>query len=491
METNDDEGVPMSKGTTLIKSAEWVVGWDANREGHVYLRDADVAFRGNQITHVGPASGIEAEHVVDGRGLMVMPGVVSIHAHPGLEPMGKGFFEDVATKHLWMSRLYEYIFLLWPDEESCLAATQVGLCELLKSGCTTVADLAFMWPGWFDTMVASGMRAYLCPMVRSGRWYTPDGRAVLYEWDEAESERQFDAGLEIIDAAEGHASGRLKGMLGPAQVDTCTADFFHKCRDAAERRNLQLHTHVSQGVVEFLEMVRRHGKTPIEWMHDIGVLGPNTIVGHAIFVDQHPWVNFHSRRDLDILAETGTTVAHCPRVFAQRGVLLHSFGAYRAAGINVAIGTDTYPLNMVEEMRLAGILSKVASGHVDLLRTEHVFEAATVGAARALHRDDIGRLAPGAKADIVLVDLAHPSIRPVRDPIKSLIYSGSADAVRDVYVDGRLVVSNGNVLTIDYADALDRLQVAQERALKGVPEHDWANRTADQIAPYAFPLAPS
>ena len=102
--------------------------------------------------------------------------------------------------------------------------------------------------------------------------------------------------------------------------------------------------------------------------------------------------------------------------------------------INAALGTDGYPHDMIEEMRIAGLVSKVASGHVDLLRTEHVFETATLGAARSLGREDLGRLHSGAKADIVLIDLAHPSMRPVRDPLRSLIYSGVAAAVRDVYV---------------------------------------------------------
>jgi len=120
---------------------------------------------------------------------------------------------------------------------------------------------------------------------------------------------------------------------------------------------------------------------------------------------------------------------------------------------------------------------------------ERRYESATIGAARAVHRDDLGRLCPGAKADVVLVDLGHPTMRPVRDPIKSLVYTGSADAVRDVYVDGELVVAGGKVLTIDYEDALSRLQEAQDRALKNVPKYDWARRTADDIAPMSFPMA--
>jgi cytosine/adenosine deaminase-related metal-dependent hydrolase len=139
-------------------------------------------------------------------------------------------------------------------------------------------------------------------------------------------------------------------------------------------------------------------------------------------------------------------------------------------------------------MRIAGLMSKVASGHVDLLKTQDVFEVATLGAARALGRDDLGRISVGAKADIALVDLRHPSMRPVRDPLKCLIYSGTAAAVRDVYVNGQLVVKDRKVLTIDQDDALDRLQEGQNRALTRVPKMDWAHRSADEISPFCLPM---
>ena len=163
--------------------------------------------------------------------------------------------------------------------------------------------------------------------------------------------------------------------------------------------------------------------------------------------------------------------------------MLRSHGSYRAAGVNIALGTDGYPHDMIEEMRISGLISKVASGHVDMLRAEHVFEAATLGGARALGRSDLGCLSVGAKADIVLVDLAHPSMRPVRDPLRSLVYSGVASAVRDVYVSGDLVVKGGEVLTIDEDAALEQLQAGQSRAMGRVKDLDWARREAEEISP--------
>ena len=478
-------------GTTLIRNADWIVAYDRRRDAHAYLRNADVAFRNDTIVHVGKNYDGEAAQIIDGKGIMVLPGTLDIHLHAYMEMHGKGFFEDLASKHMWMTQLFEYTWVLQEDKESATAATQASACDLLKSGCTTMAELycsGLPFDGWVDMLGETGIRTYVCPMVQSGHWYTPNGKDHLYTWYEEKGFENLDRALELIDAAAEHPSGRLHGMVGPAQADTCTVEMFHRCKDAAETRGVPLQTHAAQSVMEHREMIRRHRKTPIEWLDEIGVLGPNTLLGHAINIDQHPWINHHERRDLERLAESGTTVVHCARAFAQWGDMMRSLGGYRAAGVNMALGTDCYPHDMVEEMRIAGLMSKVASGHVDLLPTDAVFETATLGAARALGRDDLGRIATGAKADIALVDLGHPSMRPVRDPLKCLIYSGTAAAVRDVFVNGEHIVKDRTVLTLDQHDVLDRLQEGQNRSLERVPELDWAHRSADEISPFCLPI---
>ena len=475
--------------TTVIRNADWMVAYDDKAGGHRYLRDGDVAFAGDKIASVGGTYAGEAGTIIDGRGLLVMPGLLDLHLHAYMEMHGKGFFEDLASKHMWMTQLFEYTWVLQEDEESAIAATQASVCDLLRSGCTTMAELycsGLPFDGWIDMLAATGIRTYVCPMVQSGHWYTPNGKDHVYSWYEQKGIQNLARALELIDEAIAHPSGRLHGMVGAAQVDTCTEELFHKCRQAAQDRHIPLQTHAAQSVMEFREMVRRHRKTPIEWLHDIGVLGPDTLLGHAINIDRHPWVNYHEQKDLERLASTGTTVVHCPRAFAQWGDMMRSLGGYRAAGVNMALGTDCYPHDMIEEMRIAGLMSKVASGHVDLLRTENVFEIATLGAAKALGRSDLGRISVGAKADIVLVDLRHPSLRPVHDPLRSLVYSGVAGAVRDVYVNGQQVVKDRKVLTMDQDDVLDRLEAGQKRALGRVPTVDWAHRTWDQISPLSL-----
>jgi cytosine/adenosine deaminase-related metal-dependent hydrolase len=152
----------------------------------------------------------------------------------------------------------------------------------------------------------------------------------------------------------------------------------------------------------------------------------------------------------------------------------------------MGIGTDTYPHNMLEELRAAAILSRVVSRDAYDLRTSDVFDAATVGGAALLGREDIGRLAPGAKADLVLVDVEHAAMKPVRDPLRSLIYVAAERAVRDVFVDGRRVVEDGRALAFDLADALGRLQDAQRRAEERFRGLDYADRRHDEASPLTY-----
>jgi 5-methylthioadenosine/S-adenosylhomocysteine deaminase len=477
----------MNKAPTIIRNASWIVAWDASAETHVYRRDADLAFTGDTITAIGAVPPHPEAVEIDGQGCLVMPGLIDLHAHPSSEPMLKGLTDEVGSRQLFMSSLYEYLPLFAADEEGKRAANEVALCELLQSGVTTLCDLSVGPEDWLDTLGSSGIRAYVAPMYRSGRWYTTNGREVRYEWDEATGQAGFERALQTIGRASQHPSGRLSGMLCPAQVDTCSEALLRDSAAAARERRLPLQIHAAQSVVEFHEIMRRHGQTPIEWLETLSLLGPNAIIGHAIFLDHHSWLHWPTRSDLARLAATGTNVAHCPTVFSRRGITLEHFGAYRAAGVNLGIGTDTFPHNLIEEMRAAAIFTRIAAENAHAVTTADIFTAATIGGAAALGRDDLGRLSPGAKADFVVVDAEHPAMRPLYDPIRSLVYSAAERAVRHVFVDGRQVVKDGKALAFDYADAVTRLEEAQRRAIERVPRLDWGKRSAVEIMPPTFP----
>lgn len=473
---------------TLVRKASWLVAWDEAAGRHVYLRDADLAFEGNRIVHVGPGFSGEAGRVVEGSGRLVMPGLVNIHSHPLSEPLNKGWTDEVGSQALGMSSLYEFMPIYRPDLEGTRACTRTALAELLLSGVTTLVDLSVGYDGWIDILAESGIRPVVAPMYRSARWYTPNGTTVEYEWDEAAGRKAMEEALGLVDRALAHPSGRFGAMVAPSQIDTCSPELIRASMAAARERGLTMQIHAAQSVVEFNELMRRHGTTAVQWLDGLGVLGPDTILGHGIFLDHYGMPHGPRTDDLGRLVATGTAVAHCPNVFQRRGISLRTLGRYLREGVRVGLGTDTYPHNMLEEMRAALYVSRVISGNPFDLRTSDVFDAATVGGAAILKRDDIGRLAVGARADLVMVDLDVPSMKPMRDPLKSLIYAAADRAVRDVFVDGTQVVRDGRCLTIDLEEAAEAVHQAHLRAREKVPMLHWGEKDHWEVVPPVYEI---
>jgi len=476
--------------TVCIRNADWVVAWDEAGQRHAYLQGGDVAFTDNAIAFVGKRYQGAADETVDGRGLLVMPGLIDVHAHPGHEASYRGIREEHGVPELFMTGLFERSCAYSLDDEGKLACVEAACCELLLSGVTTLVDISAIYPGWVDLIAKSGIRGVLAPSYASSRWVVRRPHLLEYEWNEAAGRRGFEEALKLCDQLAKHPSGRLSGLVSPAQIDTCTEDLLRDSVAAARERGLPFTVHCAQAVGEFNEMVRRHGITPVQWAHQLGLTGPGTIFGHGIFVDEHSWLRWWSRKDIAIMAETGTSIAHSPTPFARYGQTLQDFGKYRRAGVNIGMGTDTVPQNMLEEMRWATVLARISAEDIRSTEMAEVFHAATVGGARGLMRDDLGRLRPGAKADLVLVDLKNPWMMPVRDPLRSLIFHAADRAVKDVYVDGRQVVQNGRVLALDRAGALERLAEGQRRMEKDVPKHDPMGRRSEQITPLSLSVLP-
>ncbi len=474
--------------TTAIKNADWTIAWNEEKGRHEYLRDGDVAFTGDRLDFVGRGYSGRADREISGRSRMVMPGLVNIHSHPASEPFNRGLMEERGSPKLGMSSLYEFMLLVRPDEDARRAAALFAVSEMLKSGVTTFVDYSATRAHWIEDLAGSGIRACLAPSYRSARWFTRNGHRVEYEWNEAAGREAMTAALAVIDDAARHKSGRLFGMLAPAQVDTCTPELLQASAEAAKERNTAMQIHASQSVVEFREMTARHGKTPIEWLDGLGVLYDGAIIAHCIFVDEHSWIRWPRKGDLERMVRSGASVAHCPNIFARRGILLQDFGKYRRLGINIGLGTDTFPHNFIDEMRWATVLCKVAAENVEATSLADVFYAATVGGAKALLRSDIGRLAAGFKADLSLVDLAHPSLQPVRDPLKSLVFSGLDRPITDVFVGGQQVVADGAVKTIDVRAVTEAMNRGQQAALGGVSAADYARRPLEDVFPMTLSL---
>ena len=181
------------------------------------------------------------------------------------------------------------------DDEARAASAEFAYCELLLSGVTSLVDISPPWAGWIDLFARSGLRGFLAPGYASARWYLEDDHELHYAWDEARGRAGFAAALGVIDAALAHPCGRLSGVVSPMQIDTCAADLLQGSHAAAKERGLPFTVHVAQSVSEVREMIRRHGQTPVQWAHALGILGPGTILGHALYLDRHSWIRSHRR----------------------------------------------------------------------------------------------------------------------------------------------------------------------------------------------------
>jgi cytosine/adenosine deaminase-related metal-dependent hydrolase len=466
--------------------AGWIIAFDGH--GHRLLRDGVVVVEGEQIVHVGRTFDGVVDETVDARDRVLTPGLITTHAHIGGSPLDRSFIEDRGSPQFWYSGLFEMLPVRGgaQDEAASRACVDFSMPELLRGGVTTCMEIGGLGPYVVERAAHYGLRVYMGLTFRSGGWRTRDGKRVVWEWDEEAGRQGLRRAMDFFEKHDGAHGGLVRCYFAPAQVDTCTPALLQEAKRRADEAGRPYTVHTSQSVVEFNEMLQRHGKTPIAWLNDLGVLGDNTVLGHAIIVGGSSWTNYPPG-DVEIMAESGCSVAHAVWVFARRGVLMESFALYRKAGINVALGTDTNPQSVIEAMRWAAICSKIVERNTQATTAAHAFDAATLGGARALGRDDLGRIAPGATADLVLWKASSWAMTPLRDPVKNIVYNATAEDVDRVYVGGRVVVDGGRVLAADEAKILADLQAGGERMWPRMQQFDWAGRSADQLSPQTYP----
>jgi cytosine/adenosine deaminase-related metal-dependent hydrolase len=454
---------------TLIKGGT-VVGYENG--GHVVVDNGQVVYEGDRILSVGPHYEGIVNRVIDARGKLVIPGLVNHHMAFGvhmqlcrLDAARRNYFNSGIGLGVQPEGAYHDGGL---RPKHWRASAAYAMATALRTGTTTFV----MVPNYgrhpyrgrlgtdqelVDAVTAFGLRAYLSlPYLSGAARGTAQG---TLEWvlREEEGWEGLEQAVEFARTFEGADEGRIRTFLFPYTADNCTPELILASKQAAAELGCTLKMHVAQYLLEFHEMIRRTAKTPIQFLYDLGFLGPEVSLTHAIFTTRHPWLGYAVDDDSDtaLIADSGATVAHCPVVFARSGVALHSFSHYVRAGVPVSLGTDTSPHDMLMEMRTAALLSKLADSDAESGLAREVFDAATLGGARALMRDDIGRLAPGAKADIVLVDMQKMHIGPVAadDSIKALVYCANGEDVDTVIIDGITRLANGELLGHDL-DAL-------------------------------------
>jgi cytosine/adenosine deaminase-related metal-dependent hydrolase len=281
-------------------------------------------------------------------------------------------------------------------------------------------------------------------------------------------------------------------MLFPYQFDTCSAELLRETKEVAKQRGLAIHMHTAQSLFEFHEIQRRYGKTPIQYLHDTGFLDHQVIVTHVTYTTLNPVTGNPKKgdmQDIESLAKSGATVAHCPLIYSRRGGFLCSLDRFLRAGVNIALGTDAFPMDMIREMRYGAIMGKVAGDRLAVTARD-VFNAATLGGAKALGRGDLGRLAVGAKADIVIVNLTGFHLALIDDPIKTLVYNASQRDIETVIVDGSVVVEGGRVPGVDEQELARRANEVNQRQKMAFIRQNPMGVSPDECFPPSFPMEP-
>lgn len=476
---------------TLIQGG-WVVGYDGG--GHELHPNGCVVFEDDRIVHVGRSFEGTVDRRIEAGGKLVSPGFINCHLHSATNAVQAVFLDGLKTDYFGSN----FIGYAAPrrgapspraDDRAELAGVY-GLWSALRAGATTILDVGTMpgGPAAFTKVAGElGVRAYLGPAFRSAD-YVFDGDRVAWQWDEAKGKTGLARAVAYVKEYDGAHHGRIRAMLYPGQMDTCTLDLLRDARRWADELDVPMQFHAAMNLREFHRILAEHGQTPIELLHSIGFLKPRTGLGHCVFHNAHSWCHYPYGDDLQRLADSGVTVVHAPYKYAKMGIEFESFERYRARGINLAIGTDTYPQDIIHEMRWAALMCRMADGSFRTGRPRDVFDAATLGAARHLGRDDLGRLAPGAKADIIVVDLLQMHYGAVHDPIKSLIECGSGRDVETVIVDGQVLVEGGRTTRVDERALLGAVQAEGERLWHAVPQWHWSGKPLDAIVPPSYPL---
>jgi len=491
------QNIKVEEGTRMITLLRggWLAAWDGTQ--HRIFERGEVAIQGSEILYAGPKFEGQADEVVARPEWFICPGFINLHGHVGVDPMAA--FVDVPRGGQFAPGP-EFVenapLLMWPTltpEEQQLSG-EFCLVQMLRTGTTTVVDAhgygAVWWLGnpptdeaaLAETVGRIGCRAYLGLGFRSARSYKDQtGRSLQY-WDEEMGLAGLREGLRFALEYRGRYDGRIQTLLTPHAVEKFTPELLKTTLAEARAAELPIEIHVSQSLYEVEAVRQRHGDTPVGFLHSLGFLGPDIVLGHCVFVDDHPSVGGDSDHDLKLIADSGSSVAHAPLAFARRDAeALHTLPRYLDYGINVGIGCDIWPGDIIDEMRLAWLMGKHANRTVDRPTCMEVFTAATVGSADALQRSDLGRLAAGAKADIVCADLAGYHFGPVLDPVRALVSFGSGRDVDTVYVDGRKIVEGGNVLNADEEKLRSAAPGIMHKLHQAASERDPLGRTAESI----------
>jgi len=440
--------------TLLAKNADILATMDADRReipgGGLFARDG-------VIEAVGPSEALPetADEVIDLSGAIVLPGLINTHHHfyqnlTRAVPAGQD-----ARLFGWLTALYPIWARMGPDEIRLSAS--VALAEMALTGCTCSSDHLYLFPNGarlddeIDAALEIGVRLHATrgamSIGESAGGLPPDSLV------EPEEDILKDC-LRVIQAFHDPKPGAMiRVAAAPCSPFSVSRDLMREAAALARDQGVMLHTHLAENDEDVAYSLETFGCRPGDYAADVGWVGPDVWHAHCVKLD---------RREIDLFAAAGASVAHCPCSNMRLGSGIAPVNAMRAAGLNVALGVDGSASNdsghLLNEARQAMLLQRVAHGG-DAMSARTALELATLGGAKALGRDDLGSLAIGKRADFAVYDAGAPALSGAWDKLAGLVLAGPLQALHTV-VEGRFVVRDGRVVTIDLEKTLaahDRL----------------------------------
>jgi len=417
-------------------------------EGAEPVSNGVIQWEDARITYVGDAAGAPSgpvDETIDGRNCVVIPGLINAHTHLAMT-LFRGYADDMPLKP-WLEEK------IWPVEAGLVEddvywGTRLGILELLRGGCTCFNDMYH----YYET----ANRAAVDGLIRA----CPSG-VLLGFLDNAPD--LLTHAIEFAARTKAAGSSRIHPMLGPHAPYTCPTPLLERVAAAAAEHDIPVHIHVAETEKEYQDSLAEHGVSPVQYLDSIGVLSGTCALAHCVWLDE---------RDIDLLAERGAGVVHCPGSNMKLASGFARVPDLLAAGATVGLGTDgaasNNNLDLFEEMMLAATIHKGHSGDPTVVPAEQALAMATRDAARCLGLGDlVGTLEIGKRADIALVDLSGPHLRPLHHVVSHLVYSAGAADVKMTVVDGEIVMRDGEFPGQDVAQIYDE-SCARAQCLCGV-----------------------
>jgi 5-methylthioadenosine/S-adenosylhomocysteine deaminase len=432
--------------TTLIKDGTIVT---VDETDTVHDR-ASVLVRGDRIADIGSTDRLTHEYdvdsVVDATDKAVIPGLVNLHVHSGFI---RGLAEDLPV-FKWLAEHVDPTHRVLESEEA-RSAYKLCYAEMAKAGITTALDMYRYMDEAADVVDQYGLRAVLSPYVANK--------------DEYDYFETLEANVDLVERRHGDANGRVRVWFALEHLTYCTEESYYEVADYAEEYGVGIHTHGEESAEMAHELTKEHGKRPIEIFDERGILGPKTVLAHCVWL---------TSKEIELLAETGATVAHCPTSNEKLASGAAPIPKLVRSGVNVGLGSDGIKennrLDVLHEMKNAALLQKVHNLDATLLPAEEVFRMGTINGAKALGLDDeIGSIEVGKRADIALVDLKQPHLSPLlasQNVVPNLVHAATPGDVDTVMVDGEMIVEDGTFLPADVNELVEEHTEMTERLLE-------------------------